>query len=154
MAGTVDERLRALGIAVPTPAAAAANYVPFLISGSLIFVAGQLPMEAGKVRYTGKLGGPISVEDGQKAARLCALNIIAQVKAAAGGNLDRVRAVRLGGFVNATPDFADHPKVVNGASDLIGQVFEDRGRHARAAVGAGSLPFDASVEVEAIFELI
>ena len=154
MAGTVDERLRALGIAVPTPAAAAANYVPFLISGSLIFVAGQLPMEAGKVRYTGKLGGPISVEDGQKAARLCALNIVAQVKAAAGGNLDRVRAVRLGGFVNATPDFADHPKVVNGASDLIGQVFEDRGRHARAAVGAGSLPFDASVEVEAIFELI
>ncbi len=106
------------------------------------------------MRYTGKLGGPISVEDGQKAARLCALNIIAQVKAAAGGNLDRVRAVRLGGFVNATPDFADHPKVVNGASDLIGQVFEDRGRHARAAVGAGSLPFDASVEVEAIFELI
>lgn len=154
MAGTVDERLRALGIAVPSPAAAAANYVPFLISGSLIFVAGQLPMEAGKVRYTGKLGGPISLEDGQKAARLCALNIIAQVKAAAGGNLDRVRAVRLGGFVNATPDFADHPKVVNGASDLIGQVFEDRGRHARAAVGAGSLPFDASVEVEAIFELI
>ncbi len=154
MAGTVDERLRALGIAVPSPAAAAANYVPFLISGSLIFVAGQLPMEAGKVRYTGKLGGPISLEDGQKAARLCALNIIAQVKAAAGGNLDRVRAVRLGGFVNATPDFADHPKVVNGASDLIGQVFEDLGRHARAAVGAGSLPFDASVEVEAIFELI
>lgn len=154
MAGTVDERLRALGIAVPSPAAAAANYVPFLISGSLIFVAGQLPMEAGKVRYAGKLGGPVSLEDGQKAARLCALNIIAQVKAAAGGNLDRVRAVRLGGFVNATPDFADHPKVVNGASDLIGQVFEDRGRHARAAVGAGSLPFDASVEVEAIFELI
>ena len=154
MAGTVDERLRALGIAVPSPAAAAANYVPFLISGSLIFVAGQLPMEAGKVRYIGKLGGPVSLEDGQKAARLCALNIIAQVKAAAGGNLDRVRAVRLGGFVNATPDFADHPKVVNGASDLIGQVFEDRGRHARAAVGAGSLPFDASVEVEAIFELI
>ena len=153
MPGKIDAKLTSLGITLPAPAAAAANYIPFVMSGSMIYVSGQLPMEAGKVRYTGKLGGPVSLEDGQKAARLAALNVIAQVKAAAGGDLDRVRCVKVGGFVNAVPTFADHPKVINGASDLIGEVFGERGRHARAAVGAGSLPFDASVEIEAIFEL-
>jgi enamine deaminase RidA (YjgF/YER057c/UK114 family) len=153
MSETVADRLRALGIELPAPAAAAANYIPVRRSGNLVIVSGQLPMEAGAVRYQGKLGGGVSLEDGQAAARLCAINILAQVHASCGG-LDRVAAcLRLGGFVACTPDFADHPKVINGASDLMVAVLGEAGRHARAAVGVPSLPFDAAVEVEGMFEL-
>lgn len=153
MQGKYEQRLRELGIALPEPAAPAANYIPASRAGSLLYVSGQLPTEGGKDRYAGKLGGEISVEDGQKAARLCAINILAQVKTAL-GDLDRVVAcVRLGGFVNAVPGFCDHPKVVNGASDLMVEVFGEAGRHARAAVGCVSLPRNLAVEVDAIFEV-
>ena len=153
MSETTADRLRALGIALPAPAAAAANYIPVQRSGNLVIVSGQLPMEAGTVRYKGKLGGGVTLEDGQAAARLCAINILAQV-AATCGDLDRVAAcLRLGGFVACTPEFADHPKVINGASDLVVAVLGEAGRHARAAVGVPSLPFDAAVEVEAMFEV-
>lgn len=154
MAGTIERRLAELKITLPAAAAPAGNYVPYVVAGPLVFVAGQLPFEDGKVKYAGKLGAGVSLEDGQKAARLCALNLIAQVRAACGGDLDRVkRCVKLTGFVNAAPEFADHPKVVNGASDLMAEVFRDKGRHARAAVGSSSLPLGAAVEVDAIFEI-
>lgn len=154
MAQTIAERLQELGIELPTPPAAAANYVPVRGSENLLVVSGQLPMEGGQVRYKGKLGGSVGLEEGQAAARLCAINILAQVKAHCGGDLDRIVAcVRLGGFVACTPDFTDHPKVINGASDLMVEVLGEAGRHARAAVGVPSLPFDAAVEVEAMFEL-
>lgn len=153
MSETVADRLRALGIELPAPAAAVANYIPVRISGNLAIVSGQLPMAAGAVRYKGKLGAGVSVEDGQAAARLCAINLLAQLHAACGG-LDRIAAcLRLGGFVACTPEFTDHPKVINGASDLMVGVLGDAGRHARAAVGVPSLPLDAAVEVDGMFEL-
>jgi enamine deaminase RidA (YjgF/YER057c/UK114 family) len=139
---------------LPSLSAPAANYVPTVRSGNLLFVAGQVTFQDGKVQYVGKLGREFGVDEGQKAARLCALNIMAHVRGALGGDLDRVkRCVRLGGFVNAVPDFTDHPKVVNGASDLIVEVFGEAGKHARAAVGCGSLPLGVAVEVEAVFEV-
>ena len=154
MSGRIDQRLQELGITVPAPGEAAGNYVPHVITGSLVFLAGQVPLENGVRKFIGKLGKDISVEDGQKAARLCALNLLARLKASCNGDLDRVvRCVKLTGFVNATPEFGDHPKVVNGASDLMVEVFGDAGRHARSAVGMGSLPFGVAVEVEAIFEI-
>ena len=154
MAGTIDARLAELGIEIPEAAAPVANYVGFVQSGNLVFVSGQVTLKDGSPQYIGKLGDSISVEDGQAAARLCAINIIAQVKAACGGDLDRVqRVVKLGGFVNSTPDFTDQPKVINGASDLMVEVFGDKERHARAAVSAGSLPLGVSVEVEAVVEI-
>jgi enamine deaminase RidA (YjgF/YER057c/UK114 family) len=154
MSGPISRRLAELGIDLPTPAAAVANYVPFVISGNLVFVSGQLPLEAGKLAVTGKLGAGLDVADGQKAARLCALNLLAQARAAAGGDIERVkRLVRLTAFVASAPDFTDQPKVVNGASDLMVDVLGDAGRHARVAVGAPSLPLDAAVEIEGIFEL-
>jgi enamine deaminase RidA (YjgF/YER057c/UK114 family) len=154
MAASIAERLQELGIELPAPAAAAANYVPVRQTENLLVVSGQLPMENGAVRYKGKLGGGVGLEEGQAAARLCAINILAQVKTACGGDLERIAAcVRLGGFVACTPDFTEHPKVVNGASDLMVEVLGEIGRHARAAVGVPSLPFDAAVEVEAMFEL-
>jgi enamine deaminase RidA (YjgF/YER057c/UK114 family) len=120
----------------------------------IVFIAGQVPTMDGKDQVTGKLGGGVSIEDGQKAARLCAINIIAQLRSALDGDLGRVvRCLRLGGFVNATPNFTDHPKVINGASDLMVEVFGDAGRHARAAVGCVSLPRNVAVEVDAIFEV-
>ena len=153
MAGTVEARLRELGITLPEAAAPAANYVPYVVAGNLVFVSGQLPMEGGKVAFTGRLGDGLSLEEGQRAARLCGLNLIAQVKAAC-GDLDRVRrVVRLGGFVASAPEFTDHPKVVNGASDLMVEVFADAGRHSRAAVGVAALPLDAAVEIDGIFEI-
>jgi enamine deaminase RidA (YjgF/YER057c/UK114 family) len=154
MTGQTDARLSELGLVLPEPAKPAANYVPFVVSGNTIYIAGQLPMAGGKLAVTGKVGAGVSVDQAGEAARLCALNILAQAKAAAGGDLDRVRCVKLGGFVNATAEFVDHPQVLNGASDLIGAVLGDRGLHARFAAGAGSLPFDAPVEVDAVFELI
>lgn len=154
MAGTVEEKLRSLGIALPTPAAPVANYVPFVRTGNQLVVSGQLCFGPdGKLVATGQLGGSISMEDGQKAARACAINLIAQVKAAV-GDLDKVvRVVRLGGFINSAPGYGDGPKVMNGASDLMVEVFGDKGRHARSTVGVSALPAGAAVEVEGLFEV-
>jgi enamine deaminase RidA (YjgF/YER057c/UK114 family) len=153
MAGEINARLQELGIEVPEPAAPVANYVAYVISGNLIFVSGQLPFQGGDFKFVGKVGGELSVEDGQAAARLCGINIIAQVKQALGGDLDRVtRIVKLGGFVNSTPEFIQQPQVINGVSDLMGEVFGDKGKHARAAVSAGSLPAGVAVEVDAVVE--
>jgi enamine deaminase RidA (YjgF/YER057c/UK114 family) len=149
-----DARLAALKIELPNPAAPAANYVPTVIAGNLLFVAGQITIFNGELRHLGKLGAGIDIETGKQAARLCGLNIISQARNALGGSLDRVkRCVKVGGFVNCTPDFIDHPQVVNGASDLMVEVFGDAGKHARFAVGAVSLPRGVSVEVDAIFEI-
>lgn len=154
MSGSIDARLAELGITLPAATAPVANYVPWTISGKLVFVSGQVGMQDGKPRYLGRLGDGMSVEDGYAAARLCGLNLLTQLKAACGGDLDRVkRVVRLGGFVNCAPDFTDQPKVVNGASDLMVEVFGEAGRHARAAVGAPSLPLGVAVEVEGVFEI-
>jgi enamine deaminase RidA (YjgF/YER057c/UK114 family) len=153
MAGTIDAKLAELGIALPTPAAPVANYIGFNVVGKLVIVSGQIPLQDGKVAVTGKLGAGVPIEYGQRAARICFVNLLAQVKAAC-GDLDRVkRVVRLGGFVACTPDFTQQPQVINGASDLAVAVFGDKGRHARAAVGCPSLPMDAAVEVEGMFEL-
>ncbi|CCQ73690.1 RidA family protein [Magnetospira sp. QH-2] len=154
MSGTIDARLKEMGLTIPDAPTAVANYVPFVVTGNLVVVSGQVPLQGGKPAYQGKLGGSVSMEAGIAAARLCAINIIAQVKAACEGDLDRVsRIVRLGGFVACTPDFADHPKIINGASDLMVEVFGDAGRHARAAVGCPSLPLDVPVEVDAMVEI-
>jgi len=154
MPGKIEARLKELGITLPAAATPAANYVPTVRTGNLVFVAGQVTLKDGKLEYVGKLGREFSVEEGQKAARLCALNVLAHLKNACDGDLDRVRrCVRVGGFVNAVPEFGDHPKVINGASDLFVEVFGEAGKHARAAVGVGSLPFGVAVEVEAVFEV-
>jgi len=154
MPGKIEARLKELGIPLPAAATPAANYVPTVRTGNLVFVAGQVTLKDGKLEYVGKLGREFSVEEGQKAARLCALNVLAHLKNACDGDLDRVRrCVRVGGFVNAVPEFGDHPKVINGASDLFVEVFGEAGKHARAAVGVGSLPFGVAVEVEAVFEV-
>lgn len=150
----IEKKLTEMNINLPTPAAPVANYVGFVKSGNAVFVSGQLPLEAGKLQYIGKVGSEISADDAKKAARLCAINILAQMKVATDGNLDRVvRCVKLGIFVNGEANFKDHPAVANGASDLIAEVFGDAGKHARAAVGSGSLPFGVAVEVDAIFEI-
>ena len=148
-------RLEALGLALPAAAAALANYVPFSRTGSLLFVSGQLPMGPGGIdpAHKGKLGAGVSLEAGQAAARVAALNVLAQASAAV-GDLARLRAVRLGGYVNCAPDFAQLPQVVNGASDLLAAVLGENGKHARFAVGVAQLPLDAAVEVEAIFEIL
>jgi enamine deaminase RidA (YjgF/YER057c/UK114 family) len=152
--GLIDKRLAELDITLPTPAKPVANYVPWVRTGNLVFISGQGPLADGKILYQGRLPDTVSIEDGQKSARLCAINVIAQLRDALGGDLDRVaRIVKLVGFVNAAPDFPDHPKIINGASDLMVEVFGDKGRHARSAVGSPSLPFNISVEVEAIIEV-
>lgn len=154
MSGQVDARLEKLEIELPIPAAPVANYVPFVVTGNLVFVSGQGAVGPNGLAYLGRVGDGISLEDGQKSARMCALNLIAQVKAACGGDLDRVvRCVRLGGFVNCTDEFTDQPKVINGASDLMVDVFGDAGRHARTAVGVNVLPLGLSVEVDGVFEI-
>ena len=154
MAGTVEAKLASLGIVLPVPKAPIANYVPFMWSAKLLVVSGQICIDAdGKVVAKGQLGGAVSLEDGQRAARTCAVNLLAQVKAAV-GNLDAVaRVVRLGGFINSAPGFAEGPKVMNGASDLMVEAFGDKGRHARTTVGVSALPTDAAVEVEGMFEI-
>ncbi len=152
--GTVDKRLAELGVTLPTAAAPIANYVPAVRTGNLLFISGQLPLKDGAVVFEGHVGNTLSLEQGVEAAKLCALNIIAQAKTALGGDLDKVkRVVKLTGFVACLPAFAQHPQVINGASDVMVQVFGDAGRHARAAVGAPSLPRGAAVEVEAVFEV-
>ena len=149
----IERRLAALNIVLPEATLPAANYLPYIASGNLLYLSGQLPTQNGHFACVGKLGDDLTIEDGYAGARLCAINLIAQIKAAT-GDLCRVqRVVRLGGFVNSTASFIDQPKVVNGASDLFVGVFGDAGRHARSAVACPSLPFGVGVEVDAIVEI-
>ncbi len=154
MPNLVSDRLKALSITLPQASAPAANYLPFTRSENLLFISGQLPTEDGKMVATGRLGADVSLEDGRKAARASAINIIAQINAALEGDLDRVkRIVKISGFVASAPDFTDQHLVINGASDLIADVFGEAGKHARAAVGMASLPLNAAVEIDAIVEI-
>jgi enamine deaminase RidA (YjgF/YER057c/UK114 family) len=152
MAGKILAKLAELGITLPTPAAPIANYIGYNVTGHLVVISGQIPLRDGKIAYTGKVGGGVSIEAGQEAARLCFVNLVAQLQAAV-GDLDRVtRVVRLGGFIAAGPDFTQHAQVMNGASDLAVAVFGEAGRHARTTIGVPALPGDAAVEVEGMFE--
>ena len=154
MSGRIEARLRELGIELPQASAPAANYVPYVRTGDLLFISGQLPIWNGERRFKGKLGREITIEQGQEAARLCGFNALAHLKNALDGDLDRVlRCVRLGGFVNCVESFTEQPQVVNGCSNLMADVLGDRGRHARTAVGVNVLPFDLAVEVESLFEV-
>ena len=153
MAGTYETRLNEMGYTVPDAPAPAANYVPYVIVGDMVYVSGQIA-KGDDGLIVGTLGDDMDVAGGQAAARVCALNLIAQLKAACDGDLDRLKqVVKLGGFVNSTADFTDHPAVINGASDFVGEVFGEAGAHARAAVGCSSLPFGVAVEVEGIFQI-
>lgn len=153
MSSPIESRLQALGIVLPTPAAPAANYVPFVLSRGMLYVSGQIPVGPSGIEFVGTVGADLGLEDGRSAARLCAINILAQAKAAL-GELDRIeRVVKLVGFVNSAPGFGDQPKVVNGASDLFVEILGPKGRHARSAVGVAALPFGVAVEVEAILEI-
>ncbi|MDP6403582.1 MAG: RidA family protein [Alphaproteobacteria bacterium] len=154
MAGKIEARLVELGVVIPDAVPALANYVPWVQSGNNVWIAGQVPIVNGELTYVGKVGDVVELADAQAAARICGLNIISQVKAACDGDLDRVvRCLKVGGYVNAVADFGQHPQVINGASDLMVEVFGDAGRHARFAVGAGSLPRDVCVEIDAVFEV-
>ena len=154
MPARIDARLAQLGIVLPDAPAPAANYVPFVITGALVFIAGQIPMADGKPQYVGRVGSDFSAEEGAACARLCGLNLLAQLRAACGGDLDRVRrCVKLGGFVNCAAGFTRHPQVINGASDMMVEIFGDAGQHARFAVGASALPLGVAVEIDAIFEI-
>jgi len=154
MAGQIEAKLAELGITLPTPMAPIANYVPAVQTGNLVFVSGQVPAVNGKMLKTGKIGQDLNLEEGKAAARQCLINVIVHLKAACGGDLDRVRrVVRLGGFIAASPYFVDHAQVMNGASDLAVAVFGEAGRHARTTIGVPSLPIDAPVEVEGLFEI-
>ncbi len=154
MAGKIEARLKDLGIELPAPASPAGTYVPYVVTGNLVFISGQGPMGSKGIEYQGKVGKDHDAEAGKAAARLTMINVLAQLKAACGGDLDRVtRCVKLLGFVNAQPDFDQQPTVINGASDLLVEIFGEAGRHARSAVAAPSLPFQITVEIEAIFEI-
>lgn len=153
MTSKIEARLSDLGVTLPEAAAPAANYVPFVKTGNQLFISGQLPMQDGAIAVTGKLGAGLEAEDGQKAAKLCAINLLAQAKAATGDLGKVIRLVKIVGFVNSTGDYTDQPKVINGASDFLVEAMGDIGRHARSAVSAASLPFGAAVEIEAIFEI-
>jgi enamine deaminase RidA (YjgF/YER057c/UK114 family) len=151
---TIIERLADLGITLPTPMPPVATYVPVSIAGNLVTVSGQLPAIDGKVAVTGKLGLGVSIEEGQHAARLCLINVLAQLNTALPGGLNSItKVIRLGGFIAATPEFSQHAVVMNGASDLAVAAFGDAGRHARSTIGVSSLPLDAAVEVEGMFWL-
>lgn len=153
MTAVVEETLASLGIKLPVPPAPAGSYVAVVVTGNLAFVAGQIPIEGGQVKFRGKIGRDLTIEAGQQAARLCTINALAQLKSAL-GSLDRIkRFVKITGFVNCDPPFTDQPKVINCASDLLVQVFKDNGKHARAAVGVSSLPLDSAVEIEFIAEI-
>jgi enamine deaminase RidA (YjgF/YER057c/UK114 family) len=154
MSGSVEKKLASLGINLPTPAAPIANYVPFVRSQNMLVISGQLCFGTdGNLVAKGQLGNGVSLDDGQRAARACAINLLAQLKSAL-GDLDKVvRVVRLGGFINSAPGFTDGPKVMNGASDLMVEVFGEKGRHARSTVGVAALPANAAVEVEGQFEV-
>jgi len=154
MSGYIDGRLEELGIVIPEASTPAANYVPYVVTGNLVFVSGQVPFVGGELSHRGKLGADYDVEAGMDCARNCALNIISHVKAACDGDLDRVvRCVKLGAFVNCVDGFEEQPKVVNGASNLMVEVFGDKGRHARFAVGTNALPMNVAVEIDAVFEI-
>ena len=153
MAGRIDANLKAKNIELPNASAPAANYVPFTRTGNLVYVSGQVSQWNGERKFIGKLGAEFGVPEGQQAARLCALNLVAHARVAAGGDLDRVKVLRLTGYVNSAPDFTGQPQVVNGASDVMVEIFGEAGKHARSAVGVASLPGGVAVEVEAIFEL-
>ncbi len=153
MSTSIENRLAQLGIALTTPPSAVANYLPAIQEGSLVFVSGQIPLSDGTVAFTGQLGKDLDIATGQQAARLCAINVLAQVKAII-TDLNRIeQCIRLGGFISCTPDFYDHAQVMNGASDLMVDVLGDKGRHCRAAVGCTSLPLNSAVEVEALFKI-
>ncbi len=154
MSDAIDARLAELGIVLPPPAKPAANYVPTVRTGNLVYVAGQVPVRDGVFLYQGKVGVDFTVEEAKEAARMVGVGIIAQLKGACDGDLDRVvRAVKLNGFVNCTPDFGHQPHVINGASELMIEVFGDAGRHARSAVGVAGLPFNVCVEIDGVFEV-
>lgn len=153
MSGSVERTLNDLGLVLPEAPAPAANYVPTVLTGNLLYVSGQISRAPGGAEVVGTLGAGLTIADGQRAAEICALNILAQVKAAI-GDLDRIaRVVRLNGFVASTPGFTDHPQVINGASNLIGKVLGERGRHTRCALGVASLPFGVAVEIDAVVEI-
>lgn len=154
MTDAIEARLNTAGVVLPEAAAPAANYVPYVMTGKLLQTSGQLPMEGGKIAVTGKLGDSVALEDAQRAARLCAINVLAQAKAAVGGDWTRVsRLLKLTVFVASAPHFVEQHKVANGASDFLVEILGDDGRHARSAVGVPALPMDAAVEIEALFEL-
>lgn len=154
MAGRIETTLAELGIALPRPMQPIANYVPYVVTGSLVYVSGQVPAVDGKIAITGKVSWGVSLDQGREAARLCFINVLVHLKAACGGDLDRVRrVVRLGGFIASPSEFTQHAQVMNGASDLAVAVFGEAGRHARTTIGVPSLPADAAVEVEGLFEI-
>ena len=149
----VEEKLSELGLQLPTPTIPAANYVPYTLAVNALYISGQLPMGQAGIAHVGQVGAEVELEDAQAAAELCALNILAQVKAALGGFDRVVQCLKLGGFVNAAPGFTEHPAVINGASDLIVYALGERGKHARFAIGCSSLPLNAAVEVDALFHI-
>ena len=154
MPGKIEQRLAEHGIVLPPPMRAMANYVPYTVTGAHVWIAGQGPFLDGKLHYNGRLGENLTIDDGRACARIVGLNILAQLKAACGGDLDKVvRCVKLNGFVNSTADFTQHPEVINGCSELMIEVFGEMGRHARVAVGAPTLPMGTSVEIDALFEI-
>ena len=149
----IEEKLCALGITLPSPPKPAGSYIPVVRTGNLVFVSGQIPMSNGKVLYSGKVTKDLSIEDAQKAARLCIINALAQLKSEF-GNLDKIsKIVRVSGFVNSPPEFTEQPKVINGASDLLFEIFEKTGQHTRIAVGVSSLPLNSAVEIDLIAEI-
>ena len=151
---SIEEKLKTLGIVLPTPMKPVGNYVPWVKSGNMVYISGQGAVVEGKVQYPGKLGDTVSLEEGTQSARLTGINVLAQLREAADGDLSKVkRIVKLVGFVACRPEFTDQPKVINGASDLMAEVFGEKGRHARSAVGVTALPMNLSVEIEAIVEL-
>ena len=154
MSTRIQERLKELGLELPQASGPGANYIPFVRTGNLVYVSGQVSQWNGERRFIGKLGREFTLEQGQEAARLCALNVIAQLQLAIAGDFSRfVRCVRVGGYVNSTPDFLNHPQVINGASDLFVAVLGEEGRHSRTAIGVSALPYDVAVEVDAVFEV-
>ncbi|MEM6577968.1 MAG: RidA family protein [Pseudomonadota bacterium] len=151
--GIFETKLAGMGVTLPDAPAPAANYVPYVQVGNLVFVSGQIPKDGDRL-LTGKLGLDMETAEGAAAAKVCAIALLAQVKAACGGDLDRLtRVVKLTGFVNSTPDYGEQPAVINGASDFLGEALGDAGRHSRSAVSAASLPFGVAVEIEGIFEV-
>ena len=151
---SIEEKLKNLGIVLPTPMRPVGNYIPWVKSGNMVYISGQGAVVEGKVQYPGKLGDTVSLDEGTQSARLTGINVLAQLREASDGDLSKVkRIVKLVGFVACTPEFTDQPKVINGASDLMAELFGERGRHARSAVGVPSLPMNLSVEIEAIVEL-
>lgn len=154
MNNRIEQRLVELGVELPRVTPPAANYIPWVRTGDLVHIAGQVPFWSGELRYVGKLGREFDIAQGQEAARLVLLNVLAQLRAALDGDLDRVvRAVKLNGFINCVPEFGDQPAVMNGASNLLVEIFGEAGRHARAAVGAASLPFGVAVEIDGVFQV-